>query len=101
MRNAVSTHRRNRALAGHSRFRFDVAEPVAQGNPLLATAMLSANDVVADGPAGRIMRTTDGDATRRLQSSRTTNILSGVSFTDANTGTAVGFGGTILRTTDG
>ncbi len=35
------------------------------------------------------------------QSSGTTNMLRGVSFTDAMTGTAVGFRGTILRTTDG
>ena len=35
------------------------------------------------------------------QNSGTTNLLLGVSFTDANTGTAVGGSGTILRTTNG
>jgi len=35
------------------------------------------------------------------QTSRTTNNLSDVSFTDADNGTAVGYYGTILRTTDG
>jgi len=35
------------------------------------------------------------------QTSGTTELLYGVFFTDANTGTAVGVRGTILRTTDG
>ncbi|MCH7972327.1 MAG: T9SS type A sorting domain-containing protein [Bacteroidetes bacterium] len=35
------------------------------------------------------------------QTSGTTELLSGVSFTDANNGTVVGGSGTILRTTDG
>ena len=35
------------------------------------------------------------------QTSGTTNLLIGVSFTDANTGTAVGNFGTIVHTTDG
>jgi photosystem II stability/assembly factor-like uncharacterized protein len=50
---------------------------------------------------GVIFRTKDGGATWVRQESGTTNGLSGVSFTDANTGTAVGQAGTILRTTDG
>ena len=47
------------------------------------------------------MRTSDGDATWTLQSSRTADYLSGVSFVDANTEIAVGGGGTILRTNTG
>src|SRR5262249_56873550 len=50
---------------------------------------------------GVILRTTDGGATWEWQSSGTTEPLSAVSFTDANTGTVVGARGTILRTTDG
>ncbi|UCH85221.1 MAG: choice-of-anchor D domain-containing protein [Candidatus Latescibacterota bacterium] len=55
----------------------------------------------AVGHEGTILRTTDGGATWVRQSSGTTSILIGVSFTDVNTGTAVGENGLILRTTDG
>ena len=50
---------------------------------------------------GIIFRTTNGGNEWFSQSSGTTNILRGVSFTDANNGTAVGDGGTILTTTNG
>ena len=59
------------------------------------------------GDSGTILRTTDGGNSWVPQSSGTANMLFGVSFIDANTGTAVGgscgIGGesTILRTTDG
>jgi photosystem II stability/assembly factor-like uncharacterized protein len=53
------------------------------------------------GVGGTIVRTTDGGATWTPQASGTTNILHGVSFVDANTGTAVGDSGTILRTDTG
>jgi photosystem II stability/assembly factor-like uncharacterized protein len=48
-----------------------------------------------------ILRTTNGGANWVAQSSGTTNTLTSVCFTDANTGTAVGRHGTILRTTNG
>jgi photosystem II stability/assembly factor-like uncharacterized protein len=50
--------------------------------------------------SGRIVRTTDGGATWKLQYAGGF-ALYGVSFTEANTGTAVGQNGTISRTTDG
>ena len=59
------------------------------------------------GDSGTILKTTDGGNNWVPQSSGTANMLFGVSFIDANTGTAVGgscgIGGesTILRTTDG
>ena len=48
-----------------------------------------------------ILKTTDSGANWTAQTSGTTNWLSSVYFTDANTGYAVGAGGTILKTTDG
>jgi len=75
--------------------------PLPQGHPLRAVAVLDGKTVIAVGGFGTILRTTDGGASWTLQSSGTTNTLLGVSFTDADTGTAVGAGGTILRTTDG
>jgi len=53
------------------------------------------------GAGGTILRTTDGGVSWESQSSGSSNLLLGVSFTDAATGTIVGGGGTILRTTDG
>jgi photosystem II stability/assembly factor-like uncharacterized protein len=50
--------------------------------------------------SGRILRTTDGGATWKLQYAGG-YALYGVSFMDANTGMAVGQNGTIMRTTDG
>ena len=50
---------------------------------------------------GIILRTTNGGTNWTSQTSVTSEILRGVSFTDANTGTAVGREGTILRTTNG
>ena len=46
-----------------------------------------------------ILRTTDGGATWKRQSTGSIWGLSGVFFTDANTGWAVGAYGTILHTT--
>lgn len=48
-----------------------------------------------------ILRTTDGGATWTPQPSGTTNVLRGVYFVDASTGTVVGDYGTILHTTNG
>ena len=53
------------------------------------------------GPFGTILCTTNGGANWIVQTSGTTNSLSGVYFTDMNTGIAVGDTGTILRTTNG
>jgi photosystem II stability/assembly factor-like uncharacterized protein len=75
--------------------------PLPLGNPPLAVTMLDVNTVVAVGDAGTILRTTDGGATWKQQSSGTTDGLFGVFFTDANTGTEVGYNGTKLRTTTG
>jgi photosystem II stability/assembly factor-like uncharacterized protein len=58
-------------------------------------------DLDGNCTANTILRTTDGGATWKQQSSGTTAALRGVFFTDANTGTAVGDAGIILRTTDG
>lgn len=50
---------------------------------------------------GRIFKTVDGGTNWSLLTSGTTNSLSSVYFTDANTGYAVGENGTILKTTNG
>jgi photosystem II stability/assembly factor-like uncharacterized protein len=94
-----------------ARGRWSWQNPLAQGNDLSATAMVGANTVVAVGGArtvgagvdgaGTILRTADGGATWTHQALGTTHALSGVAFTDANTGTAVGILGTIVRTTNG
>ncbi len=76
---------------------------------LQAVAMTGPNTASAVGGfPGAILRTTDGGAHWLPQVSGAGNLLSGVWFTDANTGTAVGGQGscspsisTILHTTDG
>ncbi len=75
--------------------------PLPQGNPLRAVAVVDSDTVIAVGNAGTILRTTDGGASWTFQTSGTTNFLAAVSFVDADTGTAVGELGTILRTTNG
>jgi photosystem II stability/assembly factor-like uncharacterized protein len=55
----------------------------------------------AVGDGGTILHTSDGGTTWTAQTSGTTNLLSLVEFTDANTGWAVGVGGTILHTSNG
>jgi photosystem II stability/assembly factor-like uncharacterized protein len=50
---------------------------------------------------GLIIRTINGGANWVSQPSNTSNLLSGVSFVDADNGIAVGEAGTILRTSDG
>lgn len=53
-------------------------------------------------PTGSIiLKSTSSGFTWTVQSSPTTNILFGVSFTSADTGTAVGMSGTIVNTTNG
>lgn len=51
--------------------------------------------------ATNILRTTDGGTTWVVQDSGANVPLTGLSFTDADTGMVVGFNGTILGTTDG
>src|SRR5258706_1122340 len=75
--------------------------PVPTGSGLNDVVMVDAQTAVAVGEAGAIVRTTDGGASWRAQSSGTTRSLRGVSFNDALTGTAVGDAGTIVRTTNG
>src|SRR5436305_997757 len=75
--------------------------PLPTSAGLTAAALINASTATVVGNGGTILRTTDGGATWKAQSSGTTQTLLGVSFTDANTGIAVGGGGTILRTTDG
>jgi len=53
------------------------------------------------GEGGVILATTDGGATWSAQSSRTTEDLNDVTFSDATHGWAVGVWGAILATTDG
>ncbi len=50
---------------------------------------------------GLIIRTLNGGANWASQPSNTSDLLSGVSFVDADNGIAVGEAGTILRTSDG
>ena len=76
---------------------------------LHAVAMTDPDTVTTVGDFNNIiLRTTDGGVNWGLQSSGVPNLLSGVWFTDANTGVVVGGQGacgpsisTILRTTDG
>src|SRR5205814_1458906 len=74
--------------------------PLPQGERLQAVSFTNVNTGNAVGEGGTILRTTDGGATWKQQSSGTTHWLYGVFFTDANTGTAVGSSGMILRTRD-
>src|SRR5260370_14166749 len=74
--------------------------PPHGGNPFFAVATVGASTVVAVGDGGIILRSSAGGATWTLQSSGTTDPLSGVSFFDANTGTAVGSVRSIVRTTN-
>ena len=62
--------------------------PLPQGNPLRATAMLDAKTAVAVGDAGTILRTTDGGVTWKAVSSGATQSLLGVSFSGGKTGSA-------------
>jgi len=75
--------------------------PLPQGNTLHCVMFVSLNIGWAVGENGTILRTTNGGTTWTLQTSGTTSILSGVSFTDSDNGIAVGGDGTILRTTNG
>ncbi len=59
-----------------------------------------ANNGVAVGEGGTILRTTNGGTTWTSQPSGTANHLYAVFFTDANTGFVVGEAGTILQTTN-
>ena len=68
---------------------------------LHAVSFTDANNGIAVGDSGTIVRTTDGGTTWVKQTAGTDSYLNDVSFTDANTGTAVGQSGTILRTTNG
>src|SRR5215208_7079368 len=64
--------------------------PLPQGNNLRAASLVDANTGTLVGDYGTIVRTTDGGNSWTIQSSGTTEILWGVSFTDGNNGTAVG-----------
>src|SRR5229473_3190982 len=81
--------------------------PLPQGNYLLGVSFVDANIGTAVGYAGTILRTTDGGATWKRQTSPTPQDLHSVSFADANIGTAVGSVGyvgpqtAIIRTTNG
>ncbi len=52
-----------------------------------------ANNGMAVGDGGAIVRTTDGGITWTSPTISKTNLLSGVSFADINNGTAVGYSG--------
>src|SRR5688500_6642726 len=71
--------------------------PLPQGNTLLAVSFVDAETGTAVGSHGTILRTNDGGATWRRQTSGTTMMLNAVHFTDAMTGTVVGDQATILR----
>ena len=53
------------------------------------------------GNFGAILRTTDAGSHWAIQRDGMSDVLFGVSFTDANNGAAVGSDGLILRTTNG
>ena len=63
--------------------------PLPQGNPLNAVAMLNAETVITVGDMGTVLKTSDGGMTWTSQPSGTTNHLRGLSFSDADVGTAV------------
>src|SRR5512132_4443317 len=69
--------------------------PLPTGAYLSAAAAVDANTATAVGANGTILRTTDGGASWKIQSSGMTSGLWAVSFTDANIGTVVGANGTI------
>jgi photosystem II stability/assembly factor-like uncharacterized protein len=80
--------------------------PLSQGNYLNQVSCVDANNGMAVGDNGTILRTTDGGNNWIIQSIGITNNgalngLFGVSFVDTNTGTMVGDKEMILRTTDG
>jgi len=75
------------------------------GNDIRAVATPAPGIVVAVGPFGTVLRTTDAGATWMVQSVGTSNHLAAVYFVNANIGWAVGttdsFQALILHTTDG
>jgi len=75
--------------------------PLPQNNTLRSVDFVNELTGWAVGDVKTILRTTDGGTTWKIQSSGTTEQLTGVSFTDTDNGTAVGLYGTILRTTNG
>jgi photosystem II stability/assembly factor-like uncharacterized protein len=75
--------------------------PLPQGNPLSATAMVDANTIYAVGGHGSVLRSSDGGVHWTIQTTGTRAELHDVSCPDANTCTAVGESGTIVRTTNG
>ncbi len=64
--------------------------PLPTGNKLRAVYFVNATTGWAVGELGTILRTTDGGSSWVSQTSGTTDVLVGVFFTDAMTGTAVG-----------
>ena len=64
--------------------------PLPTGNFLSDVYFIDESTGWAVGENGTIVKTTDGGTNWTIQTSGTTYILMGVSFTDANTGTAVG-----------
>ncbi|MFH1699684.1 MAG: YCF48-related protein [Candidatus Zixiibacteriota bacterium] len=75
--------------------------PIPQGNDLYAISFTDTNNGTAVGENGTILRTNNGGASWKIQTSGTSKDLLGVSLTDANKCTTVGRNGTILRTTNG
>lgn len=75
--------------------------PLPQGNALFAVAPIGSEGVIAVGPLGTILRSTDRGKTWTFESSGTSQYLVAASFSDELTGTVVGQAGTILRTVDG
>jgi len=68
---------------------------------LQGVSFTDANNGMAVGWSGTILRTTNGGTNWTFQFRGTSIYLYDVSFIDANTGTASGRNGTILRTTNG
>jgi photosystem II stability/assembly factor-like uncharacterized protein len=64
-------------------------------------AFTSANELVAVGALGLVMRSANGGLDWSTVPSGSSSSLYGVDFASATTGVAVGQGGTILRSTDG
>jgi hypothetical protein len=64
-------------------------------------SFLDANNAMAAGVNGTILKTTNGGKTWTPQTSGTTNWLYDIAFTDSNTATVVGTSGLILKSTNG
>ncbi|HET6494096.1 MAG TPA: YCF48-related protein, partial [Thermoleophilia bacterium] len=76
-------------------------QPRPQGNQLTAVDFVNRSTGWAVGTYGTILRSSDGGATWRSQTSGTTANLYDVAAIDGRTAWAVGQGGLILRTGDG